>query len=285
MISVIVLHLNKVAYSRRCLESLFSTEGVEFEIVTVDNGSTDGTAEYLLAFRRLAAERGIPVTVVLNDHNAGAAGARNQALKLCRGTEIACIDNDIVVRDRGWLARLRETLYADDRTALATPKLLFPFPPYRIEHIGAAISPSGRVGYLGRGAERDDPRFVARRELQNTTSACVLLRRSVLDEIGHFDETFDPAQFEDLDLFYRMKAHGYRLVYEPSVEMYHFENVTTDGSAQLKFKYLTIKHGMEFKRRWQHLFTAEAGPEDDALRWEELPRLRIDEIGELEMRP
>jgi GT2 family glycosyltransferase len=284
MISIVILHWNKEAYSRRCLESLLFTEGVEFEIIAVDNGSTDGTAAALLAFRLRADERGVPMTVLLNDHNAGAAGARNQALGLCRGTEVAFIDNDIVVRDRGWLARLRKTLYADTRTALVTPKLLFPFPPYDIEHIGVAISPNGRVGYLGRGAARTDPQFNTPRELQNTTSACVLTRRAVLDEVGHFDETFDPAQFEDLDLFYRMKAHGYRLLYEPSVEMYHFENVTTDGSAQLKFKYLTIKHGMEFKRRWQHLFTAEEGPADEALRWEELPRMRIDEIGELEMR-
>jgi len=285
MISIVILHLNKVAYSRRCLESLFAGEGVEFEIVTVDNGSTDGTAEYLLEFRRQTTERGIPITVLLNDHNAGAAGARNQALKLCRGSEIAFIDNDIVVRDRGWLVRLRETLYADERTALVTPKLLFPVSPYVIEHVGVAISPNGRVGYLGRGAERTAPRFNIRREVQNTTSACVLVKRAVLDEIGGFDQAFDPAQFEDLDLFYRMKAHGYRLIYEPSVEMYHFENVTTDGSEELKFKRLTIIHGMEFKRRWQHLFTAEDGPDDESLRWIDLPRLRIDEIGPLEMRP
>jgi len=283
MISIVVLNWNKVDYSRRCLESMLFTEDVEYEIVAVDNGSTDGTAEYLPAFRRQAAERGIHVTLVLNDHNAGAAGARNQALELCRGSEIAFIDNDIVLRDRGWLARLRGTLYQDEQTALVTPRLLFPFLPHDIEHIGVAISPNGRIGYLGRGAARTAPRFNTPRELQNTTSACVLTRRAVLDEVGGFDETFDPAQFEDLDLFYRMKAAGYRLLYEPSVEMYHFENVTTDGSA-LKFKYLTIKHGIEFKRRWQHLFTAEEGPEDEELRWAELPRLRIGEIGELEMR-
>jgi len=285
MISIIVLNWNKVDYSRRCLESLFFTKGVDFEIVAVDNGSTDGTAEYLRAFSRQAAERGTPITVLLNTHNAGAAGARNQALESCNGSEIAFIDNDIILRDRGWLVRLSRALYADARTALVTPKLLFPFPPCDIEHIGVAISPNGRVGYLGRGAARTDPQFNIARELQNTTSACVLVKRAVLDEVGVFDETFDPAQFEDLDLFYRMRANGYRLLYEPSVEMYHFENVTTDGSTQLKFKYLTIKHGMEFKRRWQYLFAAEDGPDDEALRWAALPRLRIDELGELEIRP
>jgi GT2 family glycosyltransferase len=111
-----------------------------------------------------------------------------------------------------------------------------------------------------------------------------LVKRAVLDEVGAFDEVFNPVQFEDLDLMYRMRAQGYRVVYEPAVEMYHFENVTTDGSTQINFKYQTVKNGMEFKRRWRQLFTTENGPADDELRWVELPRRRIEEIGELEMR-
>jgi glycosyltransferase involved in cell wall biosynthesis len=86
--------------------------------------------------------------VLLNDRNVGACTARNQAIALCRGSEIAFLDNDIVVRDRGWLQRMRDTLYADERTAVVVPKLLFPFPPYAIEHAGIAISPRGAVGYL-----------------------------------------------------------------------------------------------------------------------------------------
>ena len=172
-----------------------------------------------------------------------------------------------MLRDRRWLAVLRETLYQDERTALVTPKLLFPFPPFAIEHAGIAISPNGAIGYVGRGAERDDPRFTESRMLQGSASACVLVRRAVLDEVGGFDEIFNPVQFEDLDLFYRMKSHGYHLLYQPAVEMYHFENITTDNSPQINFKYQTIKNGMEFKRRWRHLFSTENGPADETLRW------------------
>ncbi len=119
---------------------------------------------------------------------------------------------------------------------------------------------------------------------RRSASACVLVRHAVLEEVGVFDEIFNPVQFEDLDLFYRMKSHGYHLLYQPAVEMYHFENITTDNSPQLNFKYQTIKNGMEFKRRWRHLFSVENGPADDTLRWQELPRRRIEEIGELEVR-
>ncbi|MHB9025071.1 MAG: glycosyltransferase family 2 protein [Armatimonadota bacterium] len=284
MISLVIPSMNKLYYTRRCLESLLLTAGEEFELIVVDNGSTDGTAEYLLTYRAQATDRGIPVTMLLNDRNVGACTARNQAIGLCRGSEVAFLDNDIVLRDRRWLTGLRETLYSDERIAAVIPKLLFPFPPYAIEHAGIAISPSGKVGYLGRGADREAPEFNTRRELQGAASACLLVKRSVLDEVGGFDEVYNPVQFEDLDLLYRMRARGYTVVYEPAVEMYHFENVTTDNSPALNFKYQTIKNGLEFKRRWRDMFAAEDGPADERLRWEELPRRRIEEIGELEVR-
>ena len=284
MISIVIPSLNKLAYTERCLASLLRTSGVDFELVIVDNGSTDGTAEFLTAFRRCAAERGVPYTVVLMDRNAGACTARNIGIVLCRGTAIAFLDNDIVLRDRRWLAVLHDTLTADARTGAVVPKLLFPFPPFAIEHAGIGISPGGTVGYLGRGAAADDPAHNTRRELQGAASACILIKRAVLEEVGTFDEIFNPVQYEDLDLIYRMKSHGYHLLYEPAVEMYHFENVTTDNTPQINFKYQTIKNGLEFKRRWRGMFSTENGPGEDELRWAELPRCRIADVGELEVR-
>lgn len=271
-------------YTRRCLDSLLATAEVEIEFIVVDNGSTDGTVEYLLEFRQRARDKGIPITIVLNDHNIGACTARNQGIGLCHGTEIAFLDNDIVLRDRRWLAILKETLYADESTAVVTPKLLFPFPPFAIEHAGIAISPQGAIGYLGRGINREDPSFNKRCKIQGSASACILVKRSALQEVGGFDEVFNPVQFEDLDLEYRLKSHGYHIVYEPAAEMYHFENVTSDNSPQINFKYQTIKNGMEFKRRWRQVFSLENGPTDESLRWVELPRKRIEDIVELEIR-
>ena len=279
MISIVIPSFNKLYYTRRCLESLLHTTDVEYELIIVDNGSSDGTPEYLLEFRKTTAAQGVGCTFILNDHNVGACTARNQGIAVCHGSEVAFLDNDIVLRDRGWLTRLHATLYADERTAMVIPKLLFPFAPYAIEHAGIAIAPTGSVGYLGRGANRLTEEFTRPYELQGAASACILVRKSVLDEVGGFDEIFNPVQFEDLDLMYRMKAKGYTLRYDPTVEMYHFENVTTDESPQINFKYQTIKNGLEFKRRWRQTFEKENGPAPETLRWAELPRKRIEEIG------
>jgi GT2 family glycosyltransferase len=76
-----------------------------------------------------------------------------------------------------------------------------------------------------------------------------------------------------------VRSRGGRVRYEPSVEMYHFENVTTDASPDLNFKYLTVKHGLLFKQRWRHMFERERGPSSDTLRWRELPRRGIEDVG------
>ena len=285
MISIVIPTFNKSIYTSRCLYSLLNTTDVEYEFVIVDNGSSDDTREILTKFLTDSQEAGVNTTLVFNQTNIGASSARNQGIALAKGSEVAFLDNDIVLRSKNWLNVLKETLYLNEKTALVTPKLLFPFAPFAIEHTEIGIAQNGSIGYVGRGADKDDPGFNVRREIQCSASACVLVKKSVLDEVGGFDEIFNPVQFEDNDLFYRMKSKGYHLIYEPAVEMYHFENVTTDGSGgKINFKYQTIKNGMEFKRRWKHMFEKENGPDPEEIKWQELPRKRLDEITEnLEM--
>ena len=279
MISIVIPTFNKSNYTIRCLYSLLNTTGIEYELIIVDNGSTDDTNSLLLKFQKDSLDKGIKTTLVLNQENIGASSARNQGIMLAKGSEAAFLDNDIVLRSRNWLEVLHKTLYLDEKTALVTPKLLFPFSPFAIEHTEIGITKSGSIGYIGRGAEKNDSRFNFRRQIQCSASACVVVKRSILDEVGYFDEIFNPVQFEDNDLFYRMKSKGYHLIYEPSVEMYHFENVTTDGSGgKINFKYQTIKNGMEFKRRWHHMYEEEDGPEPEEIKWNDLPRKRLDEI-------
>ena len=67
------------------------------------------------------------------------------------------------------------------------------------------------------------------------------------------------------------------MIYYPSVEAFHYENVTTDGSPDLNFRYLTIRHGLIFKERWRHMFEHEGGPDDAEAVWRPIERPRIGE--------
>ena len=152
------------------------------ELVVVDQGSTDGTREWLEAFVQEAAERGIPVRVVQNDRNVGACTGRNQGIAVASGRLLAFLDNDVVVEDPGWLRALAGRLDSEADAGLITAKLLYPVPPHLIQYAGCAVTPTGRIVHVGR-ARRAMTRASMRREL-HTISACIVVKREVLDRVG-----------------------------------------------------------------------------------------------------
>ena len=269
--SVITLTHNKLDVTRRCLPSLLEATGASWELIVVDNGSEDGTPEWLEAFRSTAEARGVRVKLVRNEINVGCSTSRNQGARAARGDRLVFVDNDVALRSRNWLVGLGSRLEEDARVAIVGPKLVYPWQPYRIQFAGGGVSPTGRVMFVGRGGEREDPQFNAPRDVQCAISACFMVRRSAFKQAGGFDEAFNPVEYEDIDLCYRVREHGNRVLYEPSVEMYHLESVTTAGTPTLPNTTLIIRHGLLFKERWRHMFENEDGPSDQEAAWRKLP--------------
>jgi GT2 family glycosyltransferase len=143
------------------------------------------------------------------------------------------------------------------------------------------ISRTGRVFFRGRGESRTLPEWNRREEVQCLISACWMMKRAPFEAAGGFDEAFNPVEFEDFDLIYRMREAGGRVYYVPEVEMYHFESVTTQGTAALPNTYLIVRNGLLFKKRWRHLFGKEHGPPDERCRWRSVAARRFADIGEL----
>ena len=276
--SIIILNHDKAAYTRVCLASLLLSYDRDFEVILVDNGSKDCTPQVLSWFEDIAKHEGIACTIIRHEENVGAVVGRNQAIELCKGNFIVFMDNDVMVKDRWWLSKLKETLCAGERRAIVSGKLLFPWEPYAIEFAGGAVSPNGRVGYLGRGKERNSPQYNVERKCQCVISACIMLKRELFDDVGVLDEAYSPVQYEDIDLCYRAREKGWEVWFTPRVEMWHFENVTTAASADLKFRYLTIRNGLIFKNRWRHMFANEGGPPDEELRWVNIPKKSVEEV-------
>lgn len=283
LVSVVTLTHNKLAWTRRCVGSLLGTTWRPWELVVVDNGSTDGTADWLREFRSEAGRAGVAVSLLLNARNVGCSTARNQGVAAARGERIVFVDNDVALRSRGWLERLSEPFARDARVGMTGPKLVYPFPPHDIQFAGGDVSPTGRVRFAGRGRPRGEPAYNSPRECQCLISACCMIRRDLYDRLGGLDEAFNPVEYEDIDFCYRLRSHGYRILYVPSVEMYHFESVTTAGTASLPNTALIVRHGMLFKRRWRHMFATENGPPDSETAWADVPRVEFSRIGPLEL--
>lgn len=278
--TIIVVSYNKRAYTELCLASMLRAEPVPARMVVIDNGSTDGSVELLEdEMPALAAAAGVDFELIRNDSNVGACTARNQGLAVADGRYIGFMDNDIAVRSRNWLRVLASVLEENDGHGIVGPKLVFPFEPYNIQHAGAAISRTGRVKYLGRGAPIDDPAHNVRREVQCLISACWLMKAEIPAQVGGLDEVFNPAQFEDFDFCYRARQAGWTVLYDPVAEMYHYESVTTAKSPDVNYRYITIRNGMEFKKRWKSVFETEDGPPDEECRWEELETRPMEQTG------
>jgi GT2 family glycosyltransferase len=281
-ISVITLTHNKLEYTQRCLASWLDTRFDSWELVVVDNGSEDGTQAWLQQFQAQAARRGVPVQLIFNDGNIGCSTSRNQGIESARGSLLVFIDNDVALRSRNWLTCLSHRLEADPSCGIVGPKLVYPFPPHAIQCAGAAVSPSGRVQFRGRGEPRNDVRFAQAENVQCLISACFMFPRRLVERIGGLDEAFNPVEYEDIDFCYRARENGYTVLYEPAAEMYHFESVTTAGTRALPNTYLIIRHGLLFKKRWQHMFSNENGPSDQETRWRAVATHPLSDIGDLE---
>ena len=284
-VAIIILAYNKAEYVRRCLMSLLVTSWRPLHVHLVDNGSTDDVPEVFARFARDAAGVGISTDICTLPENKVAVVGRNIAFERVDADYVALLDSDVAVRTRTWIERMIAALEADPRRGIVGPKLIYPFPPYLIQCAGCSVSPGGRVNFLGRGERRDDPRFNEAREVQALISACWLMPAVLMREVGPMDERFSPVQYEDIDYCYRVREIGRTCLYLPEVEMYHFENVTTGRSPDLNYKYLTVKNNMKFKEKWRHRFSVEGGPPDEEFRWKDLPSVRIEDIGELEVLP
>ena len=274
--SIVILHHNKVDYSRACLTSLLNSSARPLQVINLDNGSGDGSLDWLEEWEASAKAVGIEVRTLRYETNIGAIAGRNAAIEVATGSHIAFLDNDTILGQTDWLEKLARALNARDEIGIVVPKLLFPWAPHDIECCGCAVSPSGRIQYLARGMKRDSVREA--QPVQCAISAAWLMKRAMIDEIGVLDPAFSPVQYEDLDLCYRARAAGWEVWTAPEVEIYHFEHTTTAGSDDINFGYVTAKNGVLFKKRWGQTFANEAGTTEEAALWQSLPKHNIGEI-------
>ena len=282
LVSVLILAHNKAAHTRRCLDGMFASTCDSVQFVFVDNGSTDETPDVFRSFAERAGARGWTVDTMTLNENIGAVSGRNRGLPLLTGEHVVIMDNDVTPRTRGWMETLVAFLRANPDVGVVQPKMIYPVAPHRIQCAGCDVSPTGKVNFRGRGAARGDPAFAKPRDCQALISACWMLPRAVIDELGPLDEQFDPIQFEDIDYCYRVRESGRRAVYVPDVEMYHFENVTSGGTARMNYTYLTMKNNHKFCKKWQHRFRDEGGPPAASMEWAEIEPVHLSDVGDLE---
>jgi GT2 family glycosyltransferase/Tfp pilus assembly protein PilF len=217
--SILVLCCNEVAYTRMCLESVLEHTRGPYELVIVDNASTDETPAYLEELRaRPGPSR---VVVIRNESNVGFGAGCNQALAHARGRYLVFLNNDTVVT-AGWLeGLLRWALFDWPHVGLVGPVSNYAPPPQLVE------PGYGDLSGLEAFAERRRRQFSDRAlEVVRATGFCLLARREVLAQLGGLDERYGHGFFEDDDLCLRAREAGFKLLVAPDVYVHHFGSRT-----------------------------------------------------------
>lgn len=216
-VTVVVVNWNRRALLEACLASLARPQGVLFEVIVVDNGSTDGSPEWLAG-----ASFPFPLRVIRNACNLGFCAANNQGIDAARGEFVALLNNDAEAEPY-WLAHL-VTAFDDSRVGMAASKILVWENPEIIDKAGHLIWPDGQNRGRGHG-QRDRGQFDIREEILWPDGCACMLRRSMLLEAGGFDEDFF-AYGDDAELGLRCRILGWRAIYVPEARVLHHRGAT-----------------------------------------------------------
>ena len=220
--SIVIPVFNKVEFTRKCLEAIWKKTKAElYELVVVDNGSTDGTKEYLKSLDGL-------IKVISNKGNRGFAIACNQGAKLATGELLLFLNNDAEPCSR-WLEPLLKLIEGDPCVAAVGSKLLFP--EGTIQHAGVVIINDKKIKdplvarHIYYRQPSDLPEANQIRAYQALTAACLLVRKNAFEDVRGFDERYWNG-YEDIDLCFKLQEKGWKLVYSPESVLIHHESVS-----------------------------------------------------------
>jgi len=229
LLSVIIPNWNGKRFLEECMDSLKGQSFQNFETILVDNGSTDGSAEF--AEKRY----GEFIRVLRNKENLGFTGGNNVGIKASKGEYIVLLNNDTWADPR-WLEELAKATRFDPPIGMWGSKVCSYYQRDRIEGVGELIYWDGLCRARGQ-YEQDHGQYNAMEEILFPPGCGAMYRKSLLDEIGLFDEDFF-TYADDSDVGIRARLAGWKCLYVPSAIVYHKNSGTAGQYSPFKAFYV-----------------------------------------------
>jgi GT2 family glycosyltransferase len=222
-ISVLIVLYNQAHFTLRCLTSLLAQTDASFEVVLVDNNSSDQTPELLARLDN--------VQVIVNKTNKGFLRAVNQGAAVARGRTLLLLNNDAFPR-AGALATALATLGSNPDIGAVGGRIILPSGV--LQEAGSIVWSDGSTAGYARGLPAEAGEAMFRRDVDYCSGAFVLTPKPLFEKLGGLDNAFVPAYYEETDYCLRLWQMGQRVVYEPHavIDHYEFGSQTAAGSAK-----------------------------------------------------
>lgn len=234
--SIIIPTFNQVDYLIQCISSIEAYTTEPYEIIVVDNASTDETDHYLQ-------QRSGQIRYTRMDDNRGFSGGVNQGLMMAKGKTIVILNNDTLVTP-GWLGNMLRCLYSDSRIGAVGPVTNYISGEQQIE------VPYNTVEQMWEyAAAHNVPDEGKWRETERIVGFCLLLRRELLQCIGYFDEGFRIGNYEDEDWIIRIRLSGRSLVIAGDAFIHHFGSVSMKKLGQ-QFEAIQDHNEHYYRNKW-----------------------------------
>ncbi|MBH50264.1 MAG: hypothetical protein CMG69_05905 [Candidatus Marinimicrobia bacterium] len=241
LVSIIILTYNALKYTKKCIQSIIDKTNYPYEIIFVDNASTDGSVDYL---RGMIKDHD-NYKLIENKKNEGFAAGNNIGVTEANGKYIMLLNNDVLVSDV-WLTQMIKSLEKHEKIGIVGPVT---------NHI------SGRQSYRNQydGDNFEDFAAFIRKENKNRLTPrrrlagfAMLMRKEVFEQVNGFDDTFGVGNFEDDDLSLKVRSLGFSLMVDESVFIHHY------GSQTFKANHINILENLNerlpvFQKKWPNV--------------------------------
>jgi GT2 family glycosyltransferase/ubiquinone/menaquinone biosynthesis C-methylase UbiE/Tfp pilus assembly protein PilF len=232
--SIIILTHNQVEYTKKCIESIRIYTKLPYEIIVIDNASNDETVEYL--------ESQHDIKLIKNNENRGFPASCNQGISIAKGEYIVLLNNDTIVTEN-WLNNLLYCLNNAENAGIVGPVT------NNISGEQKIITYYKDINEMHKFAKEINQQEQKWKKTLRLVGFCMVMRKSLFDEIGLFDENYGIGNFEDDDICLRTLLKGYNLYINNTTFIHHFGSVTFKNMS-IDYTSIMKKNEEYFKRKW-----------------------------------
>lgn len=246
-VSIIIPVYNQFDYTYNCLKSILENSGnVSYEIIIANDCSTDITRDIEQVAKN--------VRLITTEKNVRFLLNCNNAAEYAKGKYILFLNNDTQVMEN-WLQPLIDVMASYADVGMVGSKLVYP--DGKLQEAGGIVWKDASAWNYGHLKSPDDPEFVYLKEADYVSGAAIMIRTELWNEIGGFDTRYVPAYYEDTDLAFEVRKHGYKVMMQPKSIVIHFEGISNGTDTSVGLKAYQVENRQKFYDKWKNVLEKE----------------------------